>query len=270
MPLKQYLKPFWIMPKLSIVKIGGAVIEDRQRLHEFLVDFAALEHPKILVHGGGKKASLWAEKLGIPVKMKDGRRITDAQTLELITGLYAGQVNKTIVAELQAMECNAIGLSGADGNAIQSRKRPIKAIDYGFVGDVEEVNVSFLNSLLEQNLVPVLCAITHDQKGQLLNTNADTVAAELGKGFAKRYNTAIFYCFELAGVLYDITDHNSLIEHINTEFYTQLLRENKISSGMLPKLDNAFDALQAGVKEVGIGATKMITSNTKYTSITLE
>lgn len=258
------------MPKLSIVKIGGAIIEDRQRLHDFLLDFAALPHPKILVHGGGKKASLWAEKLGIPVQMKDGRRITDAETLELITGLYAGQVNKSIVAELQAMECNAIGLSGADGNAIQSQKRPVKAIDYGFVGDIEEVNVSFLNGLLEQNLVPVFCAITHDKKGQLLNTNADTVTAEIGKGFADLYTTNVYYCFELAGVLHDIADHDSLIEHINTAIYTQLLLENKVSSGMLPKLDNAFDALNAGVNEVGIGSTKMITPNTKYTSITLQ
>lgn len=258
------------MPKLSIVKIGGAVIEDSHRLREFLLDFAALEHPKILVHGGGKKTSLWAKKIGIPVQMKDGRRITDAETLELITGLYAGQINKSIVAQLQSMQCNAIGLSGADGNAVRATKRPVKTIDYGYVGDIEEVNVSFLNELLEQQIVPVLCAITHDQKGQLLNTNADTVAAELGKGFANLYKTSIYYCFELVGVLYDITDHDSLIEHINPAFYSQLQRENKISSGMLPKLDNAFDALQAGVIEVGIGATKMITSNTKYTSITLE
>ena len=169
------------MLKLNVVIVGGAGIEEEAKLLPFLKDFAALKGPKILVHGGGKKASLWAEKMGIPVQMKDGRRITDAATLELISGIYAGQVNKTIVAHLQAFGCNALGLSGADGNAIRADKRPVKAIDYGFVGDVKEVNANLYQQLLAESLVPVCCALTHDGNGQLLNTNADTITAEIGK-----------------------------------------------------------------------------------------
>ena len=257
------------MPKLNIVKIGGAIIEEEVKLLPFLENFAALKGPKILVHGGGKKATAWAEKLGIPVQMKDGRRVTDAATLELITGLYAGQVNKNIVAHLQGMECNALGLSGADANAIQAVKRPVKAIDYGFVGDVKQVNDTWFKHLLDQNISPVCCAITHDKNGQLFNTNADTITAEIGKALAQDFEVKISYCFELPGVMKDINDPNSLIEKINQASYQQLLLNNTISAGMLPKLHNAFDALQAGVKEVAIGATNMINQTIPYTSITL-
>lgn len=257
------------MPKLNIVKIGGAIIEEDAKLLPFLENFAALEGPKILVHGGGKKATAWSEKLGIPVQMKDGRRVTDAATLELITGLYAGQVNKSIVAHLQGMNCNALGLSGADANAIQAVKRPVKAIDYGFVGDVKQVNNSWFKHLLHQNISPVCCAITHDKNGQLFNTNADTITAEIGKALAQDFEVKISYCFELPGVMKDINDSNSLIEKINQAYYQQLLLNNTISAGMLPKLHNAFDALQAGVKEVAIGATNMINQTIPYTSITL-
>lgn len=257
------------MPKLNIVKIGGAIIEEEAKLLPFLENFAALKGPKILVHGGGKKATAWAEKLGIPVQMKDGRRVTDAATLELITGLYAGQVNKNIVAHLQGMDCNALGLSGADANAIQAVKRPVKAIDYGFVGDVKQVNDTWFKHLLDQNISPVCCAITHDKNGQLFNTNADTITAEIGKALAQDFEVKISYCFELPGVMKDINDPNSLIEKINQASYQQLLLNNTISAGMLPKLHNAFDALQAGVKEVAIGATNMINQTIPYTSITL-
>ena len=257
------------MPKLNIVKIGGAIIEEGAKLLPFLENFATLEGPKILVHGGGKKATAWSEKLGIPVQMKDGRRVTDAATLELITGLYAGQVNKSIVAHLQGMNCNALGLSGADANAIQAVKRPVKAIDYGFVGDVKQVNNSWFKHLLHQNISPVCCAITHDKNGQLFNTNADTITAEIGKALAQDFEVKISYCFELPGVMKDINDSNSLIEKINQASYQQLLLNNTISAGMLPKLHNAFDALQAGVKEVAIGATNMINQTIPYTSITL-
>ena len=257
------------MPKLNIVKIGGAIIEEEAKLLPFLENFAALEGPKILVHGGGKRATAWAEKLGIPVQMKDGRRVTDAATLELITGLYAGQVNKNIVAHLQGMDCNALGLSGADANAIQAVKRPVKAIDYGFVGDVKQVNDTWFKHLLDQNISPVCCAITHDKNGQLFNTNADTITAEIGKALAQDFEVKISYCFELPGVMKDINDPNSLIEKINQASYQQLLLNNTISAGMLPKLHNAFDALQAGVKEVAIGATNMINQTIPYTSITL-
>ena len=198
------------MPKLSIVKIGGAVIEDPKKLAVFLADFAALDGHKVLVHGGGKKASLWAEKLGIPVQMKDGRRVTDAATLELITGIYGGQLNKNIVALLQGMGCNALGLSGADGNAIQAIKRPVKAIDYGFVGDVSQVNTALFNSLIEQDISPVCCAITHDGRGQLFNTNADTIAAEIGKAMAAHFDTVLYYCFELAGAMLEHVKRHTL------------------------------------------------------------
>lgn len=258
------------MSKLSIVKIGGAVIEDPEKLTSFLTDFAALEGHKILVHGGGKKATLWAEKLGIPVQMKDGRRITDAATLELITGIYGGQLNKNIVALLQGMKCNALGLSGADGNAIQAVKRPVKTIDYGFVGDVSAINTALFDHLLKQNISPVCCAITHDGKGQLFNTNADTIAAAIGKAMASTFETVLYYCFELPGVMKDLNDPASLIENITEESYSHLLVDNVISAGMLPKLHNAFDALKGGLKEVGIGSTKMICNNTPYTSITLK
>lgn len=257
------------MPKLNIVKIGGAIIEEEAKLLPFLENFASLIGPKILVHGGGKKATAWAEKLGIPVQMKDGRRVTDAQTLELITGLYAGQVNKNIVAHLQGMNCNSLGLSGADANAIQAVKRPVKKIDYGFVGDVEQVNQTWFKQLLDQDISPVCCAITHDKKGQLFNTNADTITAEIGKALAKDFEVKISYCFELPGVMKDINDPNSLIEQINQDSYQQLLLDNTISAGMLPKLHNAFDALYAGVNEVAIGAINMINHTIPYTSITL-
>ena len=257
------------MPKLNIVKIGGAIIEEEAKLLPFLENFASLKGPKILVHGGGKKATAWAEKLGIPVQMKDGRRVTDAQTLELITGLYAGQVNKNIVAHLQGMNCNSLGLSGADANAIQAVKRPVKKIDYGFVGDVEQVNQTWFKQLLDQDISPVCCAITHDKKGQLFNTNADTITAEIGKALAKDFEVKISYCFELPGVMKDINDPNSLIQQINRDSYQQLLLDNTISAGMFPKLHNAFDALHAGVNEVAIGATNMINHTIPYTSITL-
>ena len=257
------------MPKLNIVKIGGAIIEEEAKLLPFLKDFAALKGPKILVHGGGKKATAWAEKLGIPVQIKEGRRITDAATLELITGLYAGQVNKNIVAQLQGMNCNALGISGADANAIQAVKRPVKAIDYGFVGDVEQVNQTWFKQLLDQDISPVCCAITHDKKGQLFNTNADTITAEIGKALAKDFEVKISYCFELPGVMKNLNDPNSLIQNITRDSYQQLLLDNTISAGMLPKLHNAFDALHAGVNEVAIGATNMINQNIPYTSITL-
>ena len=257
------------MPKLNIVKIGGAIIEEKAKLLPFLKDFATLKGPKILVHGGGKKATAWAEKLGIPVQMKEGRRITDAVTLELITGLYAGQVNKNIVAQLQGINCNSMGLSGADANAIQAVKRPVKAIDYGFVGDVKKVNNAWFQHLLEQNISPVCCAITHDKKGQLFNTNADTITAEIGKALAQDFEVKISFCFELPGVMKDLNDPSSLIENINRTSYQELLLNNTISAGMLPKLNNAFDALSAGVNEVAIGATNMINQNIPYTSITL-
>lgn len=257
------------MPKLSVVKIGGAVIEDSQKLYRFLEDFAKIKGPKILVHGGGKKATEMAKKLNIPIKIKEGRRITDSATLEVITGIYGGQINKKIVAQLQRFNCNALGLSGADGNAIRARKRPVKTIDFGFVGDITSVNRELFIALLSQNICPVCCALSHDGNGQLLNTNADTIAAEIGKNLAQDFETALYFCFEMNGVMKDVNDPSSLIERITKKDYKELLENNILSQGMLPKMHNAFDALENGVREVAIGSTEMINTNTSYTSITL-
>jgi len=258
------------MPKLNIIKIGGAIIEEKRKLVSFLKDFSSLKGPKILVHGGGRDANIWAEKLGIPVNIKNGRRITDAKTLNLIAAIYAGQINKTIVANLQGFGCNALGLSGADADLIKAVKRPIKTINYGFVGDVTKINNNLFNLFFKQNIVPVCCAITHNGKGQLLNTNADTIAAEIGKSLSKEIDIKLSYCFDLPGVMKDVNNSSSLIKRITKKSYQNLLINNSISAGMIPKLHNAFNALDGGVNEVAIGSIKMINQAIPYTSITLK
>lgn len=256
--------------KLSIVKIGGNIIESKEELAEFLAIFANLKGRKILVHGGGKLATQLAEKLGIEAKMIGGRRITDAKNLEVITMTYAGLTNKNIVVQLQANNCNAIGLSGADGNALLARKRPVTTIDYGFAGDIDTVNSVMIYTLLEADLIPVFCAMTHDGKGQLLNTNADTIAAELAIGMSEHYETTLYYCFEKKGVLLDVTNEDSVIQHINTLTYQELLKDETIVDGMLPKLENCFHALNKNVPKVCIGHSTMLTSKDElYTTITL-
>ena len=256
--------------KLSIIKIGGNIIEDESALNNFLRLFKKVKGKKILVHGGGKRATAIASKLGIESKMVNGRRITDAETLEVITMVYGGLVNKNIVAKLQALDINAIGLTGADANAITSVKRPIKDINFGFVGDVEEVSHNAINKLIESDFTPVFCAITHDKKGQLLNTNADTITSEIAIAMSKIYETSIYYCFELQGVLKDINDKNSVIKHINIESYQKLLDDNIIADGMLPKLENCFYALQNGVHTIHLGNVAMFNKeNDNFTSITL-
>jgi len=257
------------MNKLAVVKIGGNVIEEPQALSMFLKDFSQMQGPKILVHGGGKKATAMAQQLGIPVQMVDGRRITDAQNLDIITMLYGGKINKNIVARLQALECNAMGLSGADANAIQANKRPIGTIDYGFVGDVTEVNTSFFQLLIDHGVTPVCCAITHDRKGQLLNTNADTIAATVAVALSKHFQVSLWYCFEKQGVLENIEDDHSVIENINPKKYALLKATHAIHSGMIPKMDNCFEALKKGVSKVKIGAPPMILGKTKHTTLTL-
>ena len=211
-----------------------------------------------------------AKKLGVPVKIIEGRRITDAENLDIITMLYGGKINKNIVAQLQAIGCNAIGLSGADGNAIQAVKRPKKEIDFGFVGDVTEINTSLFKLLLQSQHLPVCCAITHDQNGQLLNTNADTIAASLAKGLSKFYEVSLFYCFEMPGVLKKIEDKESVIGEITPNSYTELKNNNVIHSGMIPKIENCFDALKKGVSEVKIGSPHMISGKSKYTKLFLD
>ena len=256
--------------KLSIIKIGGNVIEDENQLAKFLSSFSKMEGLKILVHGGGKLATQLAEKLGIQSQLVGGRRITDEESLKVITMVYGGLTNKNIVAQLQANNCNAIGLSGADGNTIQAHKRPVKTIDYGYAGDVDGINATTINALLTSGLVPVFCAITHNGKGQLLNTNADTIASEIAIGMSGLYETTLYYCFEKKGVLMDVAEENSVVKHINSQSYRKLLDQNIIADGMLPKLENCFHALNKKVHKVCIGDISMLQPTTAlYTTITL-
>jgi acetylglutamate kinase len=258
------------MEKLSIVKIGGNIIEDETSLNAFLKLFSNLEGKKILVHGGGKRATSIASKLGIESQMVNGRRVTDAETLEVITMVYGGLVNKNIVAKLQALNVNALGLTGADVNSISSEKRPVKEVDFGFVGDVKKVAHKSIDKLIKANFTPVFCAITHDGKGQLLNTNADTITSQVAVGMSKLYETSIYYCFELNGVLKDINDKNSVVKHIDSHLYKELLEKGIIADGMLPKLENCFDALKNGVNNINMGNTSMLTkANDNFTKITL-
>ena len=246
------------MQTLKVVKIGGNIIDNTTALNKFISDFAHLSGSKILVHGGGNSASDLSTQLGIKVNKVDGRRVTDENTLDVITMVYAGRINKSIVAKLQAESCQAIGLSGADGNAILSKKRPPYPVDFGFAGDVEEVNTTFIKMLLKEEIVPVFCALTHDKQGQLLNTNADTIASELAMALAEAYDTELYYCFEKKGVLTDVLDQNSVIEDLDSNFYRELKKKGQIADGMIPKLDNSFNALHQKVSKVSIGQPEMI------------
>ena len=255
---------------LTIVKIGGNIINDKDNLSSFLVDFSQIKTPKILVHGGGKKATEIAKNLNLQPKMIGGRRVTDEANLEIVTMVYAGLLNKTIIAQLQKNNCNAIGLSGADANCILAHKRIVKDIDYGFAGDVDFVNNDAIKVFLNHQMAPVFCAITHDKNGQLLNTNADTIASEIAKALSRDYQVELVYCFEKNGVLQSIDNEHSVIENINKESYKKLKQENIIAEGMLPKLENCFHALENGVEKVIIGNSKVITDkNQKYTTLIL-
>lgn len=241
------------MEQLYVIKIGGNIIDDAKRLEAFLEQFAAVQGYKILVHGGGKLATKLAEQMGVQQQMVEGRRITDAETLKIVTMVYAGHINKNIVAKLQSKGANAIGMTGADAGIIRAHKRVHATIDYGFVGDIDAVDSMKLHQLIQQNLTIVLAPITDDGNGQLLNTNADTIAQEIAKSMSHLYATHLIYSFEKKGVLMDVNDEKSVIPMINSELYQQLKSDNKIFAGMLPKLDNAFSAIQAGVKQVIIG-----------------
>ncbi|MCF6294646.1 MAG: acetylglutamate kinase [Flavobacteriaceae bacterium] len=257
------------MKTLKIIKIGGNIIDNEDALHSFLKEFSKLKGSKILVHGGGKLATQLANKMNVEVKMSNGRRITDVETLDIITMVYAGKINKTIVAKLQAQQCNAVGFSGADGNTIVSVKRHVKEVDFGYVGDVVMVNISVLKTLLKTNCTPVFCAITHDENGQLLNTNADTIASELAIAFAEVYKTELYYCFEKSGVLENVDDNASVIEDITTENFQTLKDQGTIADGMLPKLDNCFHAIAHNVSKVCIGKPELLfNSKSKFTTIT--
>ena len=243
------------MKKLYIIKIGGNVIDNSENLHYFLQDFAGLEGKKILVHGGGKIATELSRTLGIEAKMVEGRRITDIESLRVVTMVYAGLINKNIVAQLQKVNCNAIGLTGADANIIRAVKRPTGVIDYGYVGDLHATSVAThkLSALIEEGLVPVFAPITHDGKGQLLNTNADTIASGIAVALSERYDVSLVYCFEKKGVLQNVDDEASVIPQISASEFDGLKEQNIIAGGMLPKLQNAFAAISTGVKEVYIG-----------------
>jgi acetylglutamate kinase len=256
---------------LNIVKIGGNIINDDVALASFLKDFSALEGSKILIHGGGNKATEMASEIGLKPKMINGRRITDEANLEVVTMVYAGLLNKKIITQLQKEECNAMGLSGADANCILAHKRVVKEIDYGFVGDIDKVNSETIQVFLEHNLTPVFCAITHDKNGQLLNTNADTIASEVAIAMSQLYNTELNYVFELKGVLKNIEDENSVIKHINSKKYEELVSLGIISDGMLPKLHNCFNALKKGVHQVKIGDASLIKKTTSlFTTLSLK
>lgn len=240
------------MEKLTIIKVGGKIVEEEATLNKLLDDFSAIEGYKILVHGGGRSATKIASLLGIESKMVNGRRITDAETLKVVTMVYGGLVNKNIVAGLQARGVNALGLTGADMDVIRSVKRPVKEVDYGFVGDVEKVNASFLADLINKGVVPVMAPLTHDGKGNMLNTNADTIAGETAKAMASLFDVTLVYCFEKKGVLRDENDDDSVIPQITRAEFDAYVADGTIQGGMIPKLENSFSAINAGVSQVVI------------------
>lgn len=250
--------------KVFVVKVGGNVIDNPALLDTFLADFAKVEGRKVLIHGGGKIATRIGDKLGIESRYVDGRRITDAETVDVVTMVYGGLVNKQIVAKLQARGANAIGLTGADANIIPAVKRPVKTIDYGFVGDIPagSVRIQPLQLLLDAGLTPVMSPLTHDGQGQILNTNADTIASSLAVALAEHYDVRLIFCFEKKGVLRDAADDGSVINLINKDVYQQLLAAGALSDGILPKLENAFAAIGNGVKEVLIGHADDLRRNT--------
>ncbi len=238
------------MEKLTIIKVGGKIVEEAATLHTLLHDFAAIKGNKLLVHGGGRSATRLAEQLGIPVHMVEGRRITDADMLRVVTMVYGGLVNKNIVAGLQALGIDALGMTGADMDILRSAKRPAGAVNYGFVGDIKAARGEILARLIHDGIVPVLAPLTHDGCGQLLNTNADTIAGETAKALAPFFDVTLIYCFEKKGVLRDENDDDSVIPQIDKAAFARLKADGTVQGGMIPKLENAFHAIDAGVKEV--------------------
>lgn len=253
------------MNKLYIIKIGGNVLDDEKSLKNFLKDFASIQAPKILIHGGGKIATKLGDQLGIESHYIKGRRITDAKTLDLVTMVYGGLVNKQLVAQLQALHCNAIGVTGADGNLIKAVKRPVTDVDFGFVGDItqESVNSTLLYFLLKQNVIPIFAPLTHEN-GVMLNTNADTIASVLAISLSKHFDVRLIFCFEKMGVLEDVNREDSVIRHLPKSLYESLLTKGAFHDGILPKLENAFSAIHHGVKEVLIGEHTHLLANTGY------
>ena len=246
---------------IQVIKIGGGILEDATKREAFLQEFAAVEGPKVLVHGGGRLATTMADRLGVEQQMSDGRRVTDKETLDIVTMVYGGLVNKQLVASLQTLGINAIGLTGADGAWMKAVKRPIKnGIDYGYVGDVTQVNGSFIRMLIDNGYVPVIAPLTFSAEGWMLNTNADTIASETATSLAP--DSQLTFCFEKAGVLRDAEDDTSVIECITRESYGQLLADGVVSGGMIPKIDNAFAAIEHGVQSVRITHANNLQSGT--------
>lgn len=253
--------------KLTLIKVGGKIVEEEATLQALLSDFAAIEGRKVLVHGGGRSATKLAARLGIESRMVNGRRITDAETLKIVTMVYGGLVNKNIVARLQACGVNALGLTGADMDVIRSVKRPVKDVDYGFVGDVERVDATLLGDLIAKGVVPVMAPLTHDGCGNMLNTNADTIAGETAKALAQLFDVTLVYCFEKRGVLRDENDDDSVIPQITRADFEQLVADGVVQGGMIPKLENAFEALRAGVSQVIITQASAINTPGEGTRI---
>ena len=241
-----------IKESLNIIKVGGAVVEDEKSLSGLLMSFSSLHGKKILVHGGGKIATEMAGKLGVETQMIDGRRITSAEMLKVVTMVYGGLVNKNIVARLQALGVNALGLTGADMNVIMSVKRPVELVNFGYVGDVKYVNTRALVSILEAGAVPVLAPLTHDKEGSMLNTNADTIASSVARAMAEKYSVTLTFCSSIPGVLKDLSDPSSLIKTVAKKDFEPMVADGTISEGMIPKLQNAFDAINDGVYKVVI------------------
>ena len=253
------------MEKLTLVKVGGKIVEEKETLDALLASFNSLDGLKVLVHGGGRSATKIAEQLGIETKMVNGRRITDEAMLKVVTMVYGGLVNKNIVAKLQSMGLNSLGLTGADLGYMTSDKRPVKDVDYGFVGDVKKVDSDILADLIAKGVVPVLAPLTHDGKGNLLNTNADTIAGEAAKALAKHFDVTLVFCFEKKGVLRDENDDDSVIENIGKADFEKYVADGTIQGGMIPKLENAFAAIDAGVKQVVITKADQLGKNTGTT-----
>lgn len=253
------------MEKLTLVKVGGKIVEEKETLDALLASFNSLDGLKVLVHGGGRSATKIAEQLGIETKMVNGRRITDEAMLKVVTMVYGGLVNKNIVAKLQSMGLNALGLTGADLGYMTSDKRPVKDVDYGFVGDVKKVDSDILADLIAKGVVPVLAPLTHDGKGNLLNTNADTIAGEAAKALAKHFDVTLVFCFEKKGVLRDENDDDSVIENIGKADFEKYVADGTIQGGMIPKLENAFAAIDAGVKQVVITKADQLGKDTGTT-----
>ena len=261
--------------RLLVIKIGGNVIDDSSQLDSFLNEFSNIDKKKILVHGGGKIATRIGEKLAIQSKYIDGRRITDDETIDLVTMVYGGLVNKKIVASLQSVGCNAIGITGADGNLLPAKKRPVKEIDFGWVGDIEadKIKTATWNTLLENGLTPVVAPLTHDNEGHILNTNADTIASAIAVNLSSYYAVSLIYCFEKNGVLLDVNDEGSAVKELHEKKYQQLKETKSLFAGILPKIDNAFEAINKGVEQVVIGNSAqlpLLINNESGTKISLQ